>query len=66
MLCHLSDASVLLQLLESRFVPADEVFECAVVLYTELSPGELHAALQLLHVTQHVLQTHCTQGQLLR
>lgn len=60
-MCYLSDACVLLQLAESGFVPADEVFKCGIVLNTELSPGELHATLQVLHIRQNVLQTHCTQ-----
>lgn len=59
---HLGDARVFLQLVESGFVPADEVFERAVVLDAEFPPGELHAALQLLHVAQDVLQTHCASA----
>lgn len=56
---HLSNACVFLQLGEARFIPADEIFERGVVRHTELSPGELHASLQLLYVTQDILQTHC-------
>lgn len=63
---HLSDSCVLLQLVEARFVPADEVFERGVVLDAELSPGELHTALQFFHITEDVLQTHCSQVRMQR
>lgn len=42
-------------------MPADKIFECAVVLDTELSPGEFHATLELFHITKDILQTHYVQ-----
>lgn len=55
---HLGDAGVLLQLAQPRLVPADEVLQRGVVLHTELPPRQLHTPLELLNVTQHVLQAH--------
>lgn len=55
---HLGDSGVLLQLAQSRLVPADEVLQCGVVLHAELPPCQLHPPLELLHITQHVLQAH--------